>query len=53
MRWLTAASLALWIAMTAPAAADDVRAQLVHALQPGSASAGGLRRLQRYRRLSI
>mgnify|MGYP000131310253 CR=1 FL=1 len=25
MRWLTAASLALWIAMTAPAAADDVR----------------------------
>ena len=34
-------------------AADDVRAQLVHALQPGSASAGGLRRLQRYRRLSI
>ncbi len=32
---------------------DDVRARLVHALQPGSASAGGLRRLQRYRRLSI
>ena len=35
------------------AAADDVRAQLVHALQPGSASAGGLRRLQRYRRLGL
>ncbi len=33
--------------------AADVRAQLVRALQPGSASAGGLRRLQRYKRLSI
>lgn len=32
---------------------DDVRARLAAALTPGAASAGGLRRLQRYKRLSI
>lgn len=32
---------------------DEVRARLASALAPGSASAGGLRRLQRYKRLSV